>query len=126
MQFKRPSRRRTTESVVPMINVVFLLLIFFMMSARIAPAPPFDLTLPTAVQNAALEEDRALYLSADGAVGFQGLLGAKAWAALGVLDKTQELTVRADADLPAPMLAAVLAKLAAMGISSASLALRAP
>ncbi|MGR3522560.1 MAG: biopolymer transporter ExbD, partial [Paracoccus sp. (in: a-proteobacteria)] len=29
-----------------MINVVFLLLIFFLLTAQIAPAPPFDVTPP--------------------------------------------------------------------------------
>lgn len=39
MQFDLPQRRSRPESVVPMINIVFLLLIFFLMTAQIAPPP---------------------------------------------------------------------------------------
>lgn len=126
MQFKRPVRRRTAESVVPMINVVFLLLIFFMMSARIAPPPPFDLTLPSAAQDDALTEDLTLYLSLDGAISVQGQVDELAWDALRSFDPAQHLTIRADAELPAPMLAKTLKELSTLGITDFVLAVRAP
>ena len=115
MQFKRPIRRRSAESVVPMINVVFLLLIFFMMSARIAPPPPFDLTLPEATQDGALKEDVTLYLSLEAA-----------WGVLRAVDPVQPLTIRADAELPAPILAKTLRELSAIGFAEFVLAVRAP
>ncbi len=124
MQFKPAPRRRIAESVVPMINVVFLLLIFFMMTARIAPAPPFDLTLPVSPSDNALDEDMTLYVSADGGVGFRGGLDGAAWITLAGVEADQRLTIRADADLPTPKIAAVLARLAGMGFSSIDLALR--
>ena len=126
MKFARPNRRRMTESVVPMINVVFLLLIFFMMSARIAPPPPFDMTLPVAAHDAPLDEKMTLYLSAEGVAGLGGQTGAQAWAALAAADKQTGLTLRGDAQLPAPQLASVLARLARLGFASVDLALRAP
>lgn len=110
-----------------MINVVFLMLIFFMMSARIAPAPPFVLSLPVSESEAKLlEEDVTLYLSADGTVGFRGAVEADAWAALQIVDKEQRLSIRADADLPTPKLANVLAQLADIGIKSVDLAVGNP
>lgn len=126
MRFARPSRRPLAESVVPMINVVFLLLIFFMMSARIAPPPPFDLALPASESDGELTEDMTLYLGPDGAVGFRGQLGAAAWAALSGEKPDQRLVIRADATLPAPELARVLADLAGLGIRDVDLAVRAP
>ena len=36
MEFSTPRMRRAAEPALPMINVVFLLLIFFLMSAQIA------------------------------------------------------------------------------------------
>lgn len=130
MRFARPPRRRATESVVPMINVVFLLLIFFMMTARIAPPPPFEMTLPIADATQPLSEERTLYLSADGDAALSGLLGDQAWQALAAQGMQgggdAPLTIRADADLPASQLAAILSRLAGLGITSVDLAIRIP
>lgn len=126
MQFKRPLHRRTAESVVPMINVVFLLLIFFMMSARIAPPPPFELTLPLAVQEGALSEDVTLYIARDGAVSVRGQNDEAAWEILRGFDPAQQLVIRADAEMPAPLLAKTLRELSALGLSDFVLAVRAP
>lgn len=46
MDFAPPKRRPRAESIVPMINVVFLLLIFFLMTAQIAPPDPFEVAPP--------------------------------------------------------------------------------
>ncbi|MBL4543543.1 MAG: biopolymer transporter ExbD, partial [Rhodobacteraceae bacterium] len=48
MRLAAPRPTRPREPVVPMINVVFLLLIFFLMAAVIAPPEPFGVTLPRA------------------------------------------------------------------------------
>ncbi|MGC8201927.1 ExbD/TolR family protein [Aliiroseovarius sp. PTFE2010] len=111
---------------MPMINVVFLLLIFFMISARIAPAPPFDLSLPVSQSETVLEEDMTLYISSENVVGFRGAVGADAWAALQTLNTQQRLTIRADADLPTPELAKVLARLAGIGLKTVDLAVGRP
>lgn len=126
MRFTRPPRRRFAESVVPMINVVFLLLIFFMMSARIAPAPPFELSLPVSQSETALEEDMTLYISSENVVGFRGATDAEAWAALRAVETGRRLTIRADAELSTPELAAVLSRLAGIGMGAVDLAVRKP
>ncbi len=126
MRFAPPRRRQTSESVVPMINVVFLLLIFFMMSATIAPAPPFDLTLPTVQTDADLEAGQTLYVAADGSVSLDGQLGEAAWALLAAADDASPLTVRADAALPVVEVAQMLERLSQMGRDRVDLALRAP
>jgi biopolymer transport protein ExbD len=41
-----PSQRPDIEPVLPLINVVFLLLIFFMVAGRLAPGLPADVTPP--------------------------------------------------------------------------------
>ncbi|NHX27772.1 biopolymer transporter ExbD, partial [Escherichia coli] len=46
MQFPQHPRRDRGENIVPMINVVFLLLIFFLMTAQIGPPAPIDVTPP--------------------------------------------------------------------------------
>ena len=107
-------RRASREPVVPMINVVFLLLIFFLMTAQIVPPAPFDLTLP----DASGDEDTgqtALYISAGGEIAFETARGDAALALAAALPRDTPLRLYADATLPAATLAQVLARLASLG-----------
>lgn len=108
-------RRPAREPVVPMINVVFLLLIFFLMTAQITPSAPFDLDLPRA---AGEEEvgDAALYISAQGAIAFDRARGDAALAQAAE-HGTGPLRLHADAALPAATLARILAQLTDLGAS---------
>lgn len=125
MRFPRPSRRALPESIVPMINVVFLLLIFFLMTAQIAPPEPFKLDLPAATPEApSSSEAKDLWLSETGEVGFAGALGPAAWAALASHGPEAPLTIRADRRLPAKTLAQVLNRLSTLGIRNIDLAVR--
>lgn len=120
----RPSRARQ-ESVVPMINVVFLLLIFFMISSELAPAPPFDVSPPeTDGTDAATDRaDDTLYVDAAGEIAWGGLRGEAALQALFARGDAP-LEIRADASLPAREVAALLARLAAAGVADVRLATR--
>lgn len=114
-----PIRPRKTrgENIVPMINVVFLLLIFFLMSAQIAPPDPFDVSVP---EGAGEQKDRApktLYVSADGALAYGEMRGPRALVALQEQDLTEALFIHADATLPAERLARLLTQLGTLGIS---------
>ncbi len=111
--------RRSAENIVPMINVVFLLLIFFLMSAQIAPPDPIDVTVPDSTSETAPVDPNALYVGADGTLAYGGATGDGALAALA--DHAGVLPVRADADLPAAKLAALLPKLAAAGVDGVEL-----
>ncbi|WP_372837303.1 ExbD/TolR family protein, partial [Puniceibacterium confluentis] len=94
-----------------MINVVFLLLIFFLMTAQITAPPPFDLTLP----HAAAQDDSTtgtLYISASGDLAYQTLRGP---AALVAAAARTPLTLQADARLSASTLARVLGELSGHG-----------
>ena len=108
-----------------MINMVFLLLIFFLMAARIAPPPPFDITLPSAAGETPLGEGAILFAAADGTLSFAGQSGVASLAALKA-QAPERLSLRADAAFPAPELAALLADLAALGVTSVDLAIRTP
>lgn len=67
MKIKQPNRRENPENIVPLINIVFLLLIFFMLTARLSPQDPFELRVPSS--SAATTEEKqvegVLYLSKD-------------------------------------------------------------
>jgi biopolymer transport protein ExbD len=105
-----------------MINVVFLLLIFFLMTAEIAPPPPFDLALPEAGETAPTDVDTGLTL-AEGRASFAGAKGAAAWAALAAA-APERLVVRADAAMPAAEVAAALRRATSLGVASVELAVR--
>lgn len=122
MRFPRPARRRLPESVVPMINVVFLLLVFFLLTAQIAPAPPFEVVLPEAESAAPPEAERVLHVGADGTPALGEARGDAVWMALA--GGAGALSVRADADLPAAEMARLLTRLAAAGIDDITLTVR--
>ncbi|MDU8913696.1 biopolymer transporter ExbD [Aestuariicoccus sp. MJ-SS9] len=113
-----PPRRRMREPVVPMINVVFLLLIFFLMTAQIAPQAPFDMTLPRALGDEALTAV-PLFVSRDGDLAYGPLRGTEALAAAAA---DAPLTIEADARLEAAQLARLLAELGRLGAADIQLA----
>ncbi len=123
---------RPRESVIPMINVVFLLLIFFLMTARIAPPEPFEVTPPEAEAESPAAAELVLYIGADGTLGFRERTGTDAvLAALRTRIDTAcagapcaeppPLSIRADAETPAASLAGILPKLTALGFAEAQI-----
>ncbi len=120
MRFNPPIRRPLRENVLPMINIVFLLLIFFLMTAQIAPPDPVDITLPDSAATDPLpDQARPAWLGADGVLRVQEATGADALARLA--DRPGPVTLRADADLPAAALARLLAEMHAAGIVEVNL-----
>lgn len=116
----RPHRRRG-ENIVPMINVVFLLLIFFLMSAQIAPPEPFDVSLPDSANGTDDASQDVLYVARDGRLAFDGATGDAALTALQNRNPNELLHIRADAGLPANTLASLLPRLAKIGITDTAL-----
>lgn len=71
MHLKRPEKREHSENIIPLINIVFLLLIFFMVTAKLAPQDPFEIKPPKSILS--IEEkkvDGVLYLSIDGQLAY--------------------------------------------------------
>lgn len=126
----RPPAPRRGDSVVPMINIVFLLLIFFMLTATIAPPDPFDLALPEGQAGATAPDSAAprrlvLAVAADGALAHDGAADAAALATLRAAYRPGDLVeVRADAGLDGAAFAGLLGDLAAAGIDRVTLAVR--
>lgn len=122
MDLSPPHRRPRAESIVPMINVVFLLLIFFLMTSRLAQPEPFEVTPPDARIETEAEIKPVLYIDAAGKMHFDG---AEDEAALAQLSQrsadTPVVLLRADAKLEAKTLAKILRQLAAAGLSRAEL-----
>ena len=69
MQFKEEKKRRTTINITPLIDVLFILLIFFMVSSSFIEQPGMKLELPTIKsQEVARVENLVMHVSADGTI----------------------------------------------------------
>ena len=135
MRIAPPPRRALSEPLLPMINVVFLLLVFFLLAATLARPAPFPVTPPEAHSDTAPDSGAlTLYLDAQGEAGFGAARGAGALAALGQAagaaraqcgDCANTLQLRADAEVSGAALADLLPQLSALGFRDLSLVVRA-
>lgn len=67
MRIPPPEKSIRDDGVLPLINIVFLMLIFFLMAGAIAPSPDVDLEPVRTADNPATTPPRdAVYLSAEG------------------------------------------------------------
>lgn len=122
-------RRKAADTFVPMINIVFLLLIFFMLSATIAPPDPFDMTLPQAEggDSTAVNGETVLHVAADGELVYRNLRDDAALADLALRGSdTGPLILRADAGLDGVAFAALLTRLSALGMTDLMVTVRQP
>lgn len=140
MRLNVPHRRSPPESVVPMINVVFLLLVFFLMTAQIAPPEPFAVSPPVAADGEPAEGAFTLYLGSDGALAFRDATGEDAaLAALGAELDTYcaaggcsdqvpppPVVLRADQAVPGTAVASLLPRLGDLGFAAVQLVTVAP
>lgn len=115
LEFGTERRASRGENIVPMINVVFLLLIFFLMTASIAPPDPFAVTPPEAQAGEPVDAGDTLFAGPDGALAFGAARGEAVFAALSARKAQGPLRIRADAELSGDGLAALLSRLAAAG-----------
>ena len=119
-------RRRQAESIVPMINVVFLLLIFFLMSAQFLPPDPEDIKLPTSIAEGEPAMPDTLYIAADGTLYYEGAMGDQALLRIAERAQSAPLFIRADAELSALRFADLLPRLTAAGVRETRLVARSP
>lgn len=122
MDFSTPPRRKPAESIVPMINVVFLLLIFFLMTSRLAQPDPFEITVPVAGLDTDPQAEPVLFVGPNGQLAFDDHKGEAVWPALAAADLGgQTLLLRADAKVEATRLAGLLRKLTDVGLGDIEL-----
>lgn len=73
MRFEPPRQRNDEERILPLINVVFLLLIFFMLAGRIAASDPFEVAPPRSTSEGAVEQrDMLVLIDAEGRLALDG------------------------------------------------------
>ena len=67
MRIPPPEKAIRDDGVLPLINIVFLLLVFFLMAGAISPAPDIDIEPVRTGENPTTEPPRdAVYISAEG------------------------------------------------------------
>lgn len=102
MRFEPPRPRNEAERVLPLINVVFLLLIFFMLAGRIAASDPFEVAPPRSASEGAVQRhDMLVLIDAEGRLALDGEIMTKAALQEAVADHTagrRQVRVRVKAD----------------------------
>lgn len=74
MRLKRSSKRTmaSDDGLIPMINIVFLLLVFFMVAGAIRPVEPLDITPPESARTGDQNATHVVHLAMDGSLAFDG------------------------------------------------------
>ncbi|GMG84173.1 hypothetical protein LNKW23_33870 [Paralimibaculum aggregatum] len=124
----RPARRArrdrraaaSDEAVLPLINIVFLLLVFFMVAGRLAPGDPFEVEAPRSAAAARPGGERTLLVGAEGQLALDGrrltrpaLIAEIAGRA--AAEAAAPLRIRADRRADAAAVVALMAELRAAG-----------
>lgn len=119
----RPTRRRSDDdSVLPLINVVFLLLIFFMVAGRLSASDPFRISPPRSASEAAVDiEEMLILVGADGRIALDGTELDAATLAKTVGERIAEapetpVQLKADGRAEADHVIALMEKLRAAGL----------
>ena len=115
MRFAVHSGRVKKESIIPMVNVIFLLLIFFLMTSSFIIPVPFKLEKPYADSSNKISTEERLYISKTGKVFILGLDNKNAWMYL-EQSKPQKLLLVADSSFPAKDLLVISERLKELGV----------
>lgn len=123
MKLPRPQRQRDHEThLIPLINIVFLLLIFFMLTAKLTQPEPFEVEPPVSASTQPVElQELIVLIGADGrlAVGEQTVdeegLRASISAHLAEQQETR-IKLKADARVEAERLLSVMEILRQAGV----------
>lgn len=130
---KLPVRHKASmdDNMIPLINIVFLMLIFFMVAGHIQQSEPVKVTLPNSVSDKrAPEEAVTILVSVDGTIALdQKLIKQEALSAFiskqfaAAVDKQAFiLFVKVDGQLPVEKLREILSLIKQAGIKRVSLA----
>ena len=128
MDFADRERPRPQLNIAPLIDVVFLLLVFFMLASSFIEPAAIDLSMPRASAPAqAGSEALVVDVRLDGEIRLNGLslalddLGPELAGRVGAKTDTP-VAVRAEARVPVQRLVAVMDSIQAVGLSNIRLA----
>jgi biopolymer transport protein ExbD len=72
IQLPRPREARQRENTIALINIVFLMLIFFLIAGTLTPPLDNDVRLIATVEALPADPPEALFITADGELRWQG------------------------------------------------------
>jgi biopolymer transport protein ExbD len=116
MPRRMPYQRRRADPTITLINVVFLMLMFFLVAGTIAAPPPADLRLVQLAQADPLVPPDTLTMTANGAVIWQGTPADPAAYIAALPPEAQGIArIMPDRDAPAAALITLARTLRAAG-----------
>ena len=110
MNFRKTSYVSEKENIVPMINIVFLLLIFFLITSSLVPSPVEIIERPFGLSDSDVENPNYLFITGSSEVMYLGQTGEIAWDLIKNNEPTT-LTIEADRNLAANEFISFLNKL---------------
>ncbi len=128
MQFKRRARVSTTLSITPLIDVVFLLLVFFMLTSTMNHEEAIELALPSATSsNVSNVSDKIINIKKSGIIVYENKVVdiSKLKSKLLMLkeeNSSPSVTIRADSDIPLSGFVEILDLLKSIDIKDTSIA----
>jgi biopolymer transport protein TolR len=128
MRLPPSERKRLREPIGPLVDVVFLLLVFFLLAGNLEPPPPIEVNPPES-ENADAQDRGSLriLLDAEGRIAFDGKVRDREslFAAIDAhthSDRPRAALVEADSRAAAGEVLALLRQLRALGIEGLELA----
>ncbi len=124
MQLKPQPKTQPRENILPLINVVFLLLIFFMLAGAFTDPELFKINIPTATNdNNADKKTLMLLMNSDGELAFNNSQVSQEELRAIIINKVAnsslfQIQLKADADVDAIRLVELMEMLSDTGLKS--------
>ena len=115
MNFRKTPYVSEKENIVPMINIVFLLLIFFLITSSLVSRPGEIIERPFGLTDAQVEDPNYLFVTSSSEVMYLGQSGEIAWNLIEE-SNLNTLTIEADRNLAANKFISLLNRLSDISI----------
>ena len=115
MNFRKTSYVSEKENIVPMINIVFLLLIFFLITSSLVPRPSEIIEQPFGLSDSNVQDLSYLFITSNSEIMYRGQSGEIAWNLIKE-SNVNILTIEADRNLPATKFISFMNRLSDMNI----------
>ena len=115
MNFRKTSYVSEKENIVPMINIVFLLLIFFLITSSLVPRPNQIIEQPFGLSDSNIRDPNYLFVTSSSEIMYLGQTGELAWDLIKESD-LNTLTIEADRNLAANKFISLLHRLSDISI----------
>ena len=115
MTFRKTSYVSEKENIVPMINIVFLLLIFFLITSSLVPRPSEIIERPFGSSDSNVQDPSYFFITSNSEIMYRGQSGEIAWNLIKE-SNVNILTIEADRNLPATKFISFLNRLSDISI----------